>query len=155
MRAADQIQTYCFAPGNVLVHNSINTVHNQVILPYEWCVATPGCTYSTITWWFNVLPAGGIGYQYSVNSGAIVAGTLTGIYGVTGCLPLKLPWSGVATNLDGDKVPASVYRSGANLCQAWWGRDKAGGWTAQNECGGTLVNIFRMCGSTLMPLSVE
>lgn len=33
-RSSDSIQTYCYAPGNVLVFNTIATIHDRTILTY-------------------------------------------------------------------------------------------------------------------------
>jgi hypothetical protein len=80
MRSATTIQTYCYAPGLVVVHNALNTVSAEAIDDYHWCVGQTGCTTAAITWDFKIVPTG-IAWQYTIDASTIISGTLTKVYG--------------------------------------------------------------------------
>ena len=82
-RASDQVQTYCYAPGNDLVHNTINRVYLSLVMTYNWCATVPPaaltCTPSGIVWKFSMVPEG-IAYEITADATTIHKGVLTSIY---------------------------------------------------------------------------
>lgn len=70
MRAANQVQTYCYGPYPTVVHNAMNTLTAETIDDYQ----------AKITWDFKVVPTG-IAWQYTIDAKTLVSGTLTKVYG--------------------------------------------------------------------------
>jgi hypothetical protein len=82
MRSPTTIQTYCYAPGLVIVHNALDTLNPSLTVDYHWCTI-PGaipCTPAAITWNFNIT-ASGIAYQYTVDEHNLISGELTKVFG--------------------------------------------------------------------------
>jgi hypothetical protein len=148
MRASDQVQTYCYAPGLKLIHNTIDTLTPTAMPTVPWCTPLPAglpprtvpCTFTSVVWKFILNANGGIDYEITISVGnapnQIVSGTLTGVYGTVGenCPQLKLPWAGVATTRDGDRVPAHIERANGQICVGWI-QMQANGWVPVQECG--------------------